>query len=221
MSTRDSVIKACKEFQLSGWTPGTSGSIALLCNVAENSKKIFITPEGVRKDELISNELFELRDLYGSQECIPPMEKRGKTYRISSWAQIHLEILTRLPGITCTAFFAPKWTVLAARTSYRASFSSGDSLPNVLRLAYWGLIEHIAEGHEVNIPIISGSSDNPGGLLDSLRQALSLYPDTPAVVIRDYGMLVWADSLSDLKSKTEIIERLSELKVFDYHLVTR
>jgi len=201
--------------------PGTSGSVALLCNVAENSKKIFITPEDIRKDELVSNELFELRDLYGSQECIPPMEKRGKTYKISSWAQIHLDILTRLPGTTCTAFFAPKWTVLAARTSHRASFSSGDSLPNVLRLAYWGLIETIAEGHEVNIPVISGSSSNPKGLLASLRHALSLYPTTPAVVIRDYGILVWADSLSNLKSKTETIERLSELKVFDYHLVTR
>jgi len=220
MSNRDKLIKFCKEFQALGWMPGTSGSVALLCNVAENSRKIFITPEGIRKDELSSSELFELRDLYGSQECIPPMEKRGITYNISSWAQIHLETLSRIPGITCTAFIASKWITLAARTSLKASFEKGDSLPNVLRLAYWGLLENIAEGHEVNIPIISGSPKDGGGLSDLLQQALTLYPEAPAAVVRDHGALIWASSLSDLKTKAETIERVSELKVFDYHLIS-
>jgi len=221
MSDRDNLIKFCRDCQNLGWMPGDSGSVALLCNVAENSRKVFITPKGSRKDELLSNELFELRDLYGAQECIPPMEKRGKSYEISSWAPIHLELLARIPGISCTAFLSPKWVVLAARTSIKASFDKGDSLPNVLRLAYWGLVERLANGHETNIPIVSSPAGSYDGLVGLLRQSLSLYPAAPAIVIRDHGILVWADTLSNLKSKTEIIERISELKVFDYHLVTR
>lgn len=209
-----SFLKYCAQ---KGWMPGTTGGMAQLVSIGNNSKKILVTPDNVCKDDLSASDVFTLRDLYGSQELIPPISK-NKPLQISSWAPLFLEILARFPNVTCVGEFATKWSTLASRMAFKAWQRNAEAFPNVLRLSYWGLLKHLGTEQELLLPIIEGLAD-PSSLHDALRQQLSLYPSCRAVLIRNYGMLVWGESLTDLKNNVELIEHLCELQVTDFNLL--
>jgi len=196
--------------------PGTAGGLAHLISMGNNSKRILITPEGVGKDDLTASDLFVLRDLYGTQEMIAPIPK-NKPSRISSWAPLFIEVLGRYPTATCVGEFATKWAVLAGRVAFKAWQRNADAFPNVLRLAHWGLLRHLETEQGLNIPVIEGNTDVMA-LHTAIQQALTNYPSTCAVLIRNYGLLAWGDSVGDLKNRLEILEHLCELQVADFNL---
>lgn len=211
------IVTFLKQCHQRGWMPGTAGGLAHLVSMGNNSKKILITPEGLPKDDLAASDMFALRDLYGTQELIAPISK-NKDLSICSWAPLFIEILGRYPTTTCVGEFATKWTTLASRMAFKAWQKNADAFPNVLRLAYWGLIRHLNSNQELLIPIIETNVD-VGVMQASLQQAISYYPNTCAVIIRNYGLIAWGDSIVDLKNKLEIIEHLCELQVTDFNLL--
>lgn len=218
MSDANKIIETFDNFKEKGWMPGSNGALALLCSITENSKKIYVTPEGMSKRKLTTNDLFLLRDLYGSQDIQQPINQADDNSKISDWAPLFLELMGRYPGTQAVAQVITKWSALAARMSLAAWKKTAENSPNVIRLSHWPLLSKLGTNRELFIPIINyGSSEKM--LLES-KTILSLYPETCAILVRDYGMVVWGESLLDLESKIEILEHLCELQIYSYTLLS-
>jgi len=209
------LIDSYHRFRNRGWAPGGLCAIACLSHVTDNSKKIYITPDQIQ-DQLSSNDIFLLRDLYGTQDIQTPLNQIDKSIKLSRWAPVLLEILAANASNLCVAQLSPLWSTLAAKYALTIWAKKGDAHPNILRLSYWKLLEKLT-GDETSsdflIPIINyGQQDK---ILPELRENLRLYPHTCAIIIRDYGLLVWGKSFADVFNRVEVIEHLCQLQIQD------
>ena len=197
--------------------PGGNGALALMCSITENSKKIYVTPDNTQ-EKLTSSDLFLLRDLYGSQDIRQPLNQAEDT-KISYWAPLLLEMLGHGVETTAAVQVITKWSALSARAALAAWKRTAENHPNVIRLSHWPLLSKLNSDRELYIPIINhGSSES---MLLEARNMLSLYPQTCAILVRDYGMVVWGRSLLDVENKIEILEHLCELQIYSYTLLSQ
>lgn len=204
------------QFRSKGWMPGGCGALAQLFNITETSKKIYITPERPRNNKLTTNDLFLLRNLYGKSDVQNPLNQDEHGLQISKWSSIFLEILGKKSDATCVAQLSTKWSILGARTALAAWRKSSAHYPNVFRLAHWGLLSYLDVGRELLLPIIEfGGAEK---MLSDVRDALELYPQTCAILVRDYGVIAWGKSLEDLESRVELLEHVMELETREFNL---
>jgi len=216
MADTDKVIKAFDRFKEKGWMPGGNGALALMCHITENSKKIYVTPNETSK-KLTANDLFLLRDLYGSKDIRQPLNQADDA-KISDWNALFLELMGKYPKIQAVAQVITKWSSLSARMALTAWKKTSENHPNVLRLSHWPLLSKLHSDRELFIPIINYG--NPEVMLAEARAMLLLYPKTCVILIRDYGMVVWGESLLDVENKIEILEHLCELQIYSYTLLS-
>lgn len=199
-----------KRFRDKGWMPGGCGALAQLFHITETSKKVYVTPDIPRLDQLTTNDLFVLRSLYGKSDVQNPLNQTEHDLKISRWTPIFLEVFSKHPNARCVAQLSTKWGILSARVALAAWRKSSSHYPNVLRLAHWGLLHHLGADKELLIPIIDFSSKEK--MEQDAKSLLDLYPETCAILIRDYGVITWADSLEALESRTELLEHVMELE---------
>jgi ribulose-5-phosphate 4-epimerase/fuculose-1-phosphate aldolase len=219
MGDANTVIDAINRFKDKGWMPAFSGAIALTCNITEKSKKIYLTPDNTAGKPLTPNDLFLLRDLYGSQDIRQPLNQLDdESIVMSRWTPLFLEIFSQFPEAQAVAQVSTKWTTLASRLALVAWKKTAETQPNILRLSHWALLERINVGKELMIPIINYGS--PEGMLHEARGLLEFYSQTCALLIRDYGLVAWGESLRDVENKIEILEHLCELQIHSYTLLS-
>ena len=87
----------------------------------------------------------------------------------------------------------------------------------MFRIAHWDLVSQLApedDSKELNLPII----DYDDSSLEKVKLALDLYPSTCAILIRDYGMLLWGSSSEDLFARAEVLEHLLELQIREHSI---
>jgi len=216
MADTDKVINTFKRFKEKGWMPGGNGALALMCPITENSKKIYVTPNETSQ-KLTANDLFLLRDLYGSQDIRQPLNQTDDV-KISEWAALFLELMSKYPNTKAVAQVITKWSVLSARMALTAWKKTAENHPNVLRLSHWPLLSKLHSDRELFIPIINYG--NPEAMLSEAKAMLLLYPQTCVILVRDYGMVVWGETLLDVENKIEILERLCELQIYSYTLLS-
>lgn len=216
MSELNQLIEMYRRFRDKNWAPGGSCSIALFCYITDNSKKIYVTPDNFKDIQLNTSDIFLLRDLYGIQDIQAPLNQVDKSLKISRWAPILLEILGVNPANACVVQLSPPWSTLAGKYALTSWVNKGNSHPNILRLSYWKLLEKLTESaseEEFLIPIVNYGK--PEELLIEIREILKLYPETCAVIVRDYGILVWGKSLSDVYNRVDVIEHVCQLQIQD------
>lgn len=199
-----------QKFRERGWMPGGCGAVAQLFTITETSKKVYVTPERPRHNKLTVNDLFMLRSLYGKSDIQNPLNLEENSLTLSKWTPIFLNIFSSRPGATCAAQLSTKWSILGARMALAAWRKNSAHYPNILRLAHWGLLEHLGAKKELLIPIIEFSDQEK--MVQDASNLLDLYPETCAILIRDYGVITWADSLEALESRTELLEHVMELE---------
>ena len=216
MSDIKQVVDAFNKFRDKGWAPGGCCAIALLCHVTDNSKKIYVTPDSPKDLQINTSDIFLLRDLYGIQDIQTPLNQIDKNLKISRWTPTLLEIVSANPNNLCVAQLSPVWATLAAKYALTLWAKKGDNHPNVLKLTYWKLLEKLAgdtPSTETSIPIIDFTKSEQ--VTAEVRETLRLYPQTCAIIIRDYGMLVWGKTVADVFNRVEIIEHLCQLQIQD------
>jgi len=205
-----------------GWFPGSSGGLALLCNITDNSKKIYVTPNAIGS-KLSVNDLFLLRHLYGEQDLVSPLNKDESDLRLSKWIGSFLEIFSKQASARCVMQITTKWSTLATRMSIEAWRRRSESYPNLLRLSHWGVISEIKNpwpsDDELLLPIIE--KGDPDTITFNVKTSLELYPKANALLIRDYGMFIWGESLEDAEQNAELIEHLCELQVTEFNLLSK
>lgn len=207
METND-IISYIRKFHDAGWMPGSVGAVAQLIVHNESSKKILVTPDNLDINVFSSGDLFVLRDLYGTQEIQAPLKGN---FSISKWATTFFALLAKTDA-KCVAFVSTQNSCLIGRKAIQLWNEKGESHPNLLRLSHWGLIRDLGNSQpEISIPIIDcNASEAP----TQITAAFDLYVNSfPAILVRNYGLLVWEDSLSLLRNKIEILERLFALQL--------
>jgi ribulose-5-phosphate 4-epimerase/fuculose-1-phosphate aldolase len=217
MNDSNLVINTFDHFRKKGWMPGSTGALALLCSITENSQKLYVTPDQVGK-KISNNDLFLLRSLYGAQDIQEPLNQMEENLTLSRWSPLFLDIMTKNPEIRAVAQVTTKWSVLAARMALDAWKKRADSHPNILRLAHWELLQDINASRELLVPIINYS--NSDSMLAEIKRLLPLYPETCAILVRDYGMLVWGDSFEQIEQRIEILEYVCEMQIYSYALLS-
>lgn len=213
MTTNEQLIYYLKYFDSKGWFPGNTGSLAYLFQVNEKNKQIFITPEGADKSDIGPNDIYKVNLFYGSQQMTAPLvEKKGRT--ISKHAVTLISLLNSNLNVKAAGLFITKWATLASRMALLA-FDRSDTYPDVIRLAYWGLLNDLQENAiEIRIPVIEYGNEHE--LKSRVESVLQKHNNPIAIVIRNYGMFVVGDSLEDLKNKVDVLERLFELEVTNF-----
>jgi len=214
MTETSKILDTVTNLSNRGWFPDGSGGLAVLQKIHDNSQKIYVTPHKLQK--LVPNDLFLLRNLYGEHDIQFPLNKVENSLEMSPWTSIFLEILGQKPNSSCVAAVHTKWSTLASRAAFHIWRKKSESYPNLLRLSHWGLIKDITGKNEMFIPIVNYA--DMGTMLAKTKEALSLYPESCAILIRDYAMVVWEKSLGLLESRAEAIEYLCELQVADFNL---
>lgn len=216
MNELQQIIEMFKRFREKNWAPGGSCAISLFCHITDNSKKIYVTPDLIKDIQLNTSDIFLLRDLYGIQDVQAPLNQVDKSLKISRWTPILLEILSNNPANSCAVQLSPSWSTLAGKYALTLWAKKGDTHPNILRLSYWKLLEKLIGNDsedEFLIPIVNYGK--PEQLLVEIREILKLYPKTCALIVRDYGILVWGKSLNDVYNRVEVIEHLCQLQIHD------
>jgi methylthioribulose-1-phosphate dehydratase len=216
MSDVRTVVDAFNKFRDKGWAPGGHCSIAYLCHVTDNSKKIYVTPDNITDLQLNTSDIFLLRDLYGIQDIQTPINQLEKNLKISKWVPTLLEIISSSSNNPCAVQLSPVWSTLAAKYALTVWAKKGDTHPNVLKLTYWKLLEKLTGDTtttEISIPIINYAK--PEQITIEIRETLRLYPQTCAIIIRDYGILAWGKTLSDVYNRVEVIEHVCQLQIQD------
>jgi len=188
--------------------PGSVGAVAQLIVHNESSKKILVTPNNIDINTFSTNDLFVLRDLYGSQEIQSPIKGN---FSISKWAPVLFALLSRTDS-KCSAFISTKNSCLAGARAIQMWKEKGDSHPNLLRLSHCGLLQDLnIEETNVGIPIVDCSTE------EALNQVNNIFEihgkKFPAIIVRNYGLLSWGPSLGDLRNKFEILDRLFEIQL--------
>jgi len=214
MSETQQIIDTLLRFKQKGWLPGGNGALALLCPITESSKKIYITPDDIKT--VTTSDLFMLRDTYGAQDMQAPLNTAKENAVMSEWAPLFLHIIQNYSDVRAVAQVATKWTSLAARASLLSWRKSANSFPNVFRVSHWPALKKITTKAELEIPIINHNDAK----ISEGKAMLSVYPGSFALLIRDYGAIVWGNSLLEVEARIEVLEHLCELQIYSYSLLS-
>ena len=202
------IVSYIRKFHEAGWMPGSVGAVAQLIVHNESSRKILVTPHNLDVNTFSSNDLFVLRDLYGSQEVQAPLKGN---FSISKWAPALFMLLSKTES-KCAAFVSTKNSCLAGAKAIQVWKEKGESHPNLLRLGHWGLLRDIGvEETAVGIPIIDCLAEEAPNQINNVFEVH--IKKFPAIIVRNYGLLVWGSSLGDLRNRVEILDRLFEIQL--------
>ena len=207
MMENNDIISYARKFHDAGWMPGSIGAIAQLIVHNESSKKILVTPDNLDINTFSSNDLFVLRDLYGTQEIQAPLKGN---FAISMWASTFFMLLAKTDS-KCTAFVSTQNSCLLGLKAIQMWKEKSESHPNLVRLSHWGLLKDLGAQTEINIPIIDCEADEAAAQVEN---TFNLYVNSfPAIIVRNYGLLAWDSSLPELRNKLEILDRLFGLQL--------
>lgn len=204
----DDIVSYIRKFHAAGWMPGSVGAVAQLIIHNENSKKILITPHNLDVNTFTTNDLFVMKDLYGSQEVQAPLKGN---FSISKWAPTFFMLLGKTES-RCAAFVSNTNSCLAGAKAIQLWKEKGESHPNMLRLSHCGLIGELSTGaSEIGVPIIDCTPEDAPNQVNSLFDVH--VKQVPAILVRNYGLLAWAGSLGELRNKIEIFDRLFQIQL--------
>ena len=209
METSEGFINFIKNLGSNNLMVGPKCGAAFVITINDKNKKVYITKDYLNASAAKLSDLFVLKNFYGETDIREPISR--EPINISTWSPIFLNLIAR--GATGVVFSTTKWSLLAEKAALKSWQQDGGQHPNLIRLAHWEILTDVFSKKELLIPIVGKEN-----LQGDLKSSLELYPDSCAVLISNYGLLVWGNSLQDLSSKLETIEYLFELQVNQFKL---
>jgi len=202
--TKELVCELCRSFYTLGWVTGTGGSISI-----RYGDRIYMTPSGVQKERIQSDELYIL-DLAG--EVIGcPNQKIGaaKPPKLSDCSPLFLHAFKQRKAgavIHSHGVFTNMATLIASLypdESERSSFKicNQEMIKGIKGHGYYDTLE---------IPIIENTA-HECELADEMGKTIANFPKSPAVLVRRHGMYVWGDSWEEAKRHAECLHYLFEV----------
>ncbi|XP_076053339.1 putative methylthioribulose-1-phosphate dehydratase isoform X2 [Oratosquilla oratoria] len=199
----DMICELGAAFYRLGWVYGTGGGISI-----REGERIYVAPSGVQKERLHTEDIYVL-DKDGN-ELFGPAD-------------------TTLVKSQCTPLFMIAYKERNAgaviHSHSKAAVMATIVFPGQeFRITHQEMIKGIRHptenramkyDEELIVPIIENTPQE-ADLASSLSQAIELYPDTNAVLVRRHGIYVWGDTWQQAKTMAESYDYLMDLAVQMY-----
>ncbi|XP_063599562.1 probable methylthioribulose-1-phosphate dehydratase [Penaeus indicus] len=173
--------------------------------VQKNVEKIFVAPSGVQKERLKPEDLFVLNA--AGEEVEVPADKQ---LRKSQCTPLFM-LAYRMRGAGAVIHSHSKAAVMAT-LAYAGSEFKVTHLEMIKGIKCASEDRQMRYDEEVVVPIIDNTPFE-ADLADSMAQALELYPDTNAVLVRRHGVYVWGDTWEKAKTMAECYDYLFDIAV--------
>ncbi|KAL2314717.1 Methylthioribulose-1-phosphate dehydratase [Schizosaccharomyces pombe] len=191
------ICEICRDLYTSGWVTGTGGGITI-----RSGDAIVIAPSGVQKERMELHHLFVMSLITREYMRMPALRLKP-----SQCTPLFLAVYTLRDAYACIHTHSQEAILLSTLFADSDHFSATG----------FEVLSYIPKGSKNNgfhkptdkikIPFINNTA-HESDLHDSLQEAINLYPDTCAVIVRDHGIYCWGDTWQDTKMNTEAVEFL-------------
>lgn len=196
---RSLIVELCKQFYHLGWVTGTGGSISI-----RQGNDLYMTPSGVQKERLIPSDLFVL-SMEGDVLEAPTSATTGRPLRLSACAPLFLHAY-KLRNAGAVLHSHGMYCVLACELAAKRGRRE-------FRIQHQEMVKGL-EGYnyhsELVVPIIENTAAEED-LADSLAEAITMYPKSNAVLVRNHGVYVWGSTWEKAKTQSECLHYLLKL----------
>ncbi|KAK4293585.1 hypothetical protein Pmani_033730 [Petrolisthes manimaculis] len=193
------ICELSREFYRLGWFNGTGGGITI-----KQKDMIYVAPSGVQKERLQPDDIFAI-DEDGEMIAKPHYKK---VLKLSQCTPIFL-LAYKMRGAGAVIHNHSINAVLATLNFPGDTFT-------ITHLEMIKGIQHASEeramryDEELVIPIIE-NTPLEADLVDSMSEAMELYPDTCAVLVRRHGVYVWGPTWQQAKTMAESYDYLFQI----------
>lgn len=222
------IPELCNHFYHLGWASGTGGGLSI-----RQDGRIYCAPSGVQKERIKAEDMFVLDERTGEilerphdnrlkcSECLSlfmvAFKLRDAGCCIHSHS-INANLVTALHSRKNVEQQRHKWLASGGRPE---SFSPTVGTINEFRISNQEMIKGVKLGSTnknlnytdtLVVPII----DNvlyERDLAGAMHEAVSSYPDSNAVLVRNHGVYVWGSSWQQAKTMAECYDYLFRLKL--------
>jgi len=195
IDSRPTLIAAARQFYQMGWMLGTAGNLS--ARMSDSS--FWITASGCLKNQLTVDDfvLMTLNSDKGKFYSTPTQSNSQK--RPSAETSIHAAIYKLFPNAQVC------YHVHSIENNLVSRFVMGDALPlpplEMLKgLGVW------EENPQVTMPIFANHLEVPRIADEIYTRFKDTKPQIPALLIRDHGVTVWAESLASASNYLELVE---------------
>ncbi|WP_414619618.1 methylthioribulose 1-phosphate dehydratase [Calothrix sp. CCY 0018] len=189
------LIAAARQFYQMGWMIGTAGNLS--ARISDNN--FWITGSGCPKNQLTADDfvLMTLNSDKGEFNSTPTQSDSQK--RPSAETSIHAAIYSLFPDTQVC------YHVHSIENNLVTRFTKSDALPlppleMIKGLGIW------EENPQVTMPIFTNHSEVSRIASEIYTRFKDTKPQVPALLIRDHGVTVWADSLERASNYLEVVE---------------
>ncbi len=206
ITIRSLIAQLCESFYRLGWSAGTGGGVSIRVpsfDGASTHWRVFSTPSGIQKEDLIGADIFEL-DME-QNVVVPP---KTPNLRPSACTPLWYLVYKHRPQAKCVIHTHSLNAVMAtlldpSEQSETLKITHLEMLKGVGNHAYDDVLE---------VPIID-NRPSEDRLSDQLESVLQKYPKSNAVLVRRHGLFVWGDSWEQAKTQCESFDYLFESAV--------
>ncbi|MDQ2097826.1 MAG: methylthioribulose 1-phosphate dehydratase [Tychonema bourrellyi B0820] len=186
---RTDLIVAAKHFYAQGWMVGTAGNLSARLD----DGSFWITASGRQKGNLTETDFIRI-NLDGTI-----VEQPHPDSRPSAETSIHLAVYNSFPEAQAC------YHVHSVEANLVSRLAAGDavSLPAIEMLKGLGVWE---ENPQVSIPLFTNYLEVPKIAQEICEVFAISPPKVPALLIRDHGVTVWANSPAAAYNYIEIVE---------------
>jgi methylthioribulose-1-phosphate dehydratase len=186
---RQSLIHASRQFYQLGWMAGTAGNLS--AKIADNS--FWITASGKQKGKLVTEDFVRI-SLTGEI-----LENPDPNNKPSAETSIHQAIYSLFPEANAC------YHVHSVEAKLVSNFIDHEQLPlpPIEMLKGLGIWE---ENPKVYLPVFKNYLEVPRISEDIIQRFKQISPDVPALLIRNHGVTVWADSPEAAENHIELVE---------------
>jgi methylthioribulose 1-phosphate dehydratase / enolase-phosphatase E1 len=194
------ISQMCERFFHLGWATGTSGgvSIRIPSKNVKDDWRVFVTPSGIQKEDMIGNDIFELNR---NGDIVVPSTTPG--LRVSACTSLWYVIYKCRPSATCCIH-------THSMNAVSATLLDPTEQSTVLQLTYLEMLKGVGNHSYddiLQVPIID-NRPTEDLLADQMEIAINKYPKCNAVLVRRHGLFVWGDSWEQAKTQCESFDYL-------------
>lgn len=198
---RETIAEICRGFYRLGWVSGTGGGISL-----RRDDRIYMAPSGVQKEKIRPEDVFVL-DLQGEVVEGPA----NPALKLSECAPLFLSAYDMRDAGAVLHSHSPN-IVLATMLAERLGEPEFVSTLEFTRLEMLKGVQGHGYEDTLVLPVID-NTPRECELTDSLQEAIRMFPNSPAVAVRNHGIYVWGRDEVHAKTQAECIDYLCEIKV--------
>ena len=188
--SRDDLISAAKYFHDRGWMWGTAGNLS----ARSGDGSYWVTASGKSKGELTQHDFIKMQ-MDGTWEATQPGNKP------SAETSIHHAIYRLFPDAKAC------YHVHSVEANLVSNFTDHDAivLPPLEMIKGLGIWD---ESPTCHLPLFTNHLSVPNIANDITHRFTHTPPEIPALLIRNHGITVWANSTQAARNLVEVMEYL-------------